>query len=62
MNIQLNEDEPIYIKLPSNKTPCKQVSLFDCIKDNKLFSMHENLDVYFDIDEKGELIGIEILT
>jgi hypothetical protein len=36
MNIQLNEDEPIYIKLPSNKTPCKQVSLFDCIKDNKL--------------------------
>ncbi|SMN17378.1 hypothetical protein CRYPA_1486 [uncultured Candidatus Thioglobus sp.] len=62
MNIQLNEEEPIYIKLPNSKIPYKQVSLFDCIKDNKLFSINENLDIYFDVDENGELIGIEILT
>ncbi|WP_138120591.1 DUF2283 domain-containing protein [Bathymodiolus heckerae thiotrophic gill symbiont] len=24
--------------------------------------MNENLDIYFDVDENGELIGIEILT
>ncbi|CAC9607559.1 hypothetical protein [uncultured Gammaproteobacteria bacterium] len=68
MNIRLNEDEVVYISTPNpNDTiPYKQISLSTLLNNSNknvdVFNKGIFFEIYFNIDEKGGLIGIKILT
>ena len=60
LKVSADDDEVAYVKLPDHPESGAQVSktirLYDCI------GKYKGPDLYFDFDESGTLIGIEILA